>query len=768
MAIEAELFDGTVLEFPDGTDPSVIQATAKRITQERQAASKPRVNPEELGAGERLAAAGKRGVESFGEMLGGLGLAKETLTGDTEAATARMQGIKEQKRLEEREGSKTLSAADIGRIYEKEGLLSAAGKVPSYIGEQFLQSAPQMAGPLAVGAAVSPFLTPAGGAIAGIATYGVQQFGNFLVRQAETKKDPEELDLAKAAMTAAGTAPLGYFADRFAIGIGSIGKNAGKEAIAELAKRRALGEVGAGTVAKEVGKGALRGATVGIIAEAPTEFLEQAAERWQAGLALDDEEAKSEYIEALFGGAAVGGGLGGGSRAAQTYGGYRAELPAAREAIAPGTTAFQQAGGTDAGIGLDTGARQLSLPGFDEPGGAAPGTTPVAEGDVAGTAIPPSSVGAGKATEQFALDFAEPPKQEIKDEAPPAPPKLTEAQAATRQELIGKIREAQAYVNEMASINPDDDRIPGAIARIQQLDAELKQLEKKSAVAKPLAAPPQTNKNVAVYENGAYTKEKDEYGNPKATINFTEIVPGNRLYESFYEDFPQFAKGSMDGAIFVHSLNSNERQKGYGNQLIDATIDVANQRNKPVFLIPQSGGGMSNEQLRDWYRRKGFKDYGEFMMYNPSVAKPLPAPSQGGFEFGEADETTQRSVGEAIPKAKLNFAADTNRPLDAVTNFLGALKPDTATPQQVTNYNSEVKGMLEDLREFFGQPAKMVQSRTPGVKVPDVAAELSDKELQLKSALIDDFFNKASITPESASASIPEVLAKLPQMNAEL
>ena len=37
MAINAELFDGTRLEFPDGTDPSVIQATARRITLERQA-----------------------------------------------------------------------------------------------------------------------------------------------------------------------------------------------------------------------------------------------------------------------------------------------------------------------------------------------------------------------------------------------------------------------------------------------------------------------------------------------------------------------------------------------------------------------------------------------------------------------------------------------------------------------------------------------------------------------------------------------------------
>jgi hypothetical protein len=36
MAIYAELFDGTKLEFPDGTDPLVIQKTAKRLTLERQ------------------------------------------------------------------------------------------------------------------------------------------------------------------------------------------------------------------------------------------------------------------------------------------------------------------------------------------------------------------------------------------------------------------------------------------------------------------------------------------------------------------------------------------------------------------------------------------------------------------------------------------------------------------------------------------------------------------------------------------------------------
>lgn len=782
MAIRAELFDGTILEFPDGTDPSIIQSTAKRLTDERVAsAPRPNVKPEELGAGERLKAAGKRGIESFGEMVGGLGLAKETLTGDTEAARSRMQGIQAQKQLEERQGSKTLSAADIGRIYEQQGLLSAAGKLPSYIGEQILQSAPQMAGPLAVGAATSPFLTPVGGAVAGIATYGVQQFGNFLVRQAENRKDPEELELAKAAMTAAGTAPLGYFADRFATGLSGVGKNAGKQAVAELAKRKALGEAGAGAVAKEVGKGAFKGATVGVIAEAPTEFLESVAERWQAGLSLDNEEAKNEYIEALFGGAAVGGGLGGGSRAAQTYGGYRAELPAAREAIAPGTTALQQAGESDAGIGLDPGARQLSLPGIDEPGGPVGGTTTTAEGDVAGTQVPPSSVGAGEVTQQLALDFATPPTQEVVDEVPPAPPippQLTPEQTATKQELIDEIKKAQAFVIQESQINPDDDRIPGAIEYIERLNAELRQLEGKPVVAKPLAAPrfPQ-ERRPGLVEKENVVQLVDENGN---VLQSVEFMP-RKLYDLF-KDRPDalenLVRTKRNEAYNTGVLKDIEKaeyleQSAYMERrpitrmesLVKQAID-----NKDVDAIQRYLDRGLPSDIRDSLRKEFFTTF-EALVEQGVITlpdtKPLPAPSQGGFDFGEADESTQRMIADNVPKAKLDFAADTNRPLDAVTNFLSALKPDTLAPQQVTNYNAEVKGMLEDLREFFGQPAKMVQGRTPGSKVPDVSAELSPRELQLKSALIDDFFNKASITPETKKDTIPEVLAKLPNMNAE-
>ena len=122
-------------------------------------------------------------------------------------------------------------------------------------------------------------------------------------------------------------------------------------------------------------------------------------------------------------------------------------------------------------IGLDTRARQLSLPGFDEQGGTIPGATNAPAGDVAGNQIPPGSFGAGEESKQLALDFGKEDDRSKQEAAtppppPPAPPKLTPQQEATRQQLTNKIREAQNYVNELASINPDDDRIPGAIQLI--------------------------------------------------------------------------------------------------------------------------------------------------------------------------------------------------------------------------------------------------------------------------------------------------------------
>ena len=97
MAIQAQLFDGTLLEFPDGTDPSVIEATAKRMTTERQAAARPQKAPENVGFFEGAGAALGRGFESFGEMTTGLGLAGKQITGQTEDVRKVMAEAKKEK-----------------------------------------------------------------------------------------------------------------------------------------------------------------------------------------------------------------------------------------------------------------------------------------------------------------------------------------------------------------------------------------------------------------------------------------------------------------------------------------------------------------------------------------------------------------------------------------------------------------------------------------------------------------------------------------------
>ena len=49
MAIEAQLADGRILEFPDGTDPAVIQSTVKRLVTGSKAAPKPTQAAEPVG-----------------------------------------------------------------------------------------------------------------------------------------------------------------------------------------------------------------------------------------------------------------------------------------------------------------------------------------------------------------------------------------------------------------------------------------------------------------------------------------------------------------------------------------------------------------------------------------------------------------------------------------------------------------------------------------------------------------------------------------------
>lgn len=268
--------------------------------------------PEDAGFLARTKQALTEGFESFGGVKRGLELGSVATDKDMAAAAAKMQEIKAKGEVPP--AVQTLSASDIQRIAEEKGILPAGMQVPSFIVEQILKSGPEMAVPLLTGYAATVLSAPTGiaapfiGAAVGIGTYGVQQYGHFMERQALEKNAPQELDPASAKKWAAITAPLGYVVDRFTLGLGKGGVKAGQAVVKELAERKGA------AIAKGAGVGAVKG-----LSEVPTEVLEQAAERYQAGLPLSGDEANKEYFEAGWGALAVGSGLGGSAGAYNKY-----------------------------------------------------------------------------------------------------------------------------------------------------------------------------------------------------------------------------------------------------------------------------------------------------------------------------------------------------------------------------------------------------------------------------------------------------------------
>jgi hypothetical protein len=459
MAYSIRLPDGTLVEnIPDDIDPSAAKQKILSAYPDIGLPPADTRKPEDVGFFEGLGAATKKGFAAVGDAASGLGLAGTSLFGSEESAAKKMAGIKAGN-IEEARGTPTLTASDIQRIAEERGLVSAGAQVPAYIAEQILQSAPSMAIPLAVGAgaaAVSGPLAPIVGPVAGIAAYGVQQFGNFLARQAQEKDDPKELEIAKAALTAGGTAPIGYFADRFTVGLSSIGtKKAMSEVYAELGKRG---------VAGEVGKRAAKGAGIGIVAEAPTEVLEAVAERYQAGLELTGADAMNEYKESFFGAAAAGGGIGAGARAAGAYGEYKQAVRAedALGQVRSEKNAFQEA--EEADVGVDTGINQQGVPLSDQQElDIAAGVRDSGPADLEGTQLPVSPVGEREVAINNQL-----------------------------KELDEKIYEAKTYAREMREVNPEDPRVAEAYNVVAQLEQQKVQLAQASAPEAQAVPPTQT------------------------------------------------------------------------------------------------------------------------------------------------------------------------------------------------------------------------------------------------------------------------------------
>ena len=302
MTVQAQLADGRILEFPDGTDPKVIQATVKRVIASSEAA------PEE-----GILASGIGGFKRFGAGL-------ETALGSIiDPETAARRGLQRQQEISA-QYAPGASLEKVKQAYEREGLLSAAGEavgqIPAALAEQF----PNIAATLAAGKAgamAGTAVAPGPGTIIGGLTGAaipslLQLYGSNLVRQQE--ETPGDLSRLSALGAAVPGTALEVASTAIPLGRTFIGKILGPEAEKMLARGTSASLEKA---AKEgVAASLARGAGVGVLAEIPTEVTQQMLERLQAGLPLTTPDALSEYGEAAYGAGLVGAPFGAGARAA--------------------------------------------------------------------------------------------------------------------------------------------------------------------------------------------------------------------------------------------------------------------------------------------------------------------------------------------------------------------------------------------------------------------------------------------------------------------
>ena len=292
MAKYAELPNGTLLEFPDDTQDSVIDSVVKKHLGV----------PETGGIIESAVGSAKRGYEASKTA------ALAPFIGVEEAA---QRGIAAQEGIQERPG---FNWQAIKNKYEQEGLLPAAGEAASQIPGTVAEQAPTLGTIFAGGRLGAIGGGKLGGMIGGVpgaaigATIGgiggaalypfLSQSGENIQRQYQEQVDKGEtpnVSLGKAYGAGLGQTALEMVLGPEARLLRGAGKEVTEESLKALAKQ--------GTV-----EGLLRGTGRTLAEEIPTEIAQQSLERLQAGLPISptDQQALDEYLASGVGAALAG------------------------------------------------------------------------------------------------------------------------------------------------------------------------------------------------------------------------------------------------------------------------------------------------------------------------------------------------------------------------------------------------------------------------------------------------------------------------------
>lgn len=294
MARYIELPDGSALKLKEGQSPVEGMMAARQLFPElfKKEDSKPKEDTKGFKA---AAAAGF-----------------ERLKGES-ALTAAKLGLMDVAEAEEFQKKKQQAAAERFTPTEEGWSEAPFQKFKETLGG----SVPYMVAPAAAGLAAlaAPASVATGLGLAGAGALSAGQFtGSNLARQMETGKSLEEASLGKAVAAAVPQALVDTAAMALLPGVGKLFGSVGSKLTAEQAKAIASQTL-TRTIADYTAK---TGAAMG--REGITEVAQQVLERIQAGLEIDDPEARKEYIESFIGGAVLGGALAPAGRAFERAG----------------------------------------------------------------------------------------------------------------------------------------------------------------------------------------------------------------------------------------------------------------------------------------------------------------------------------------------------------------------------------------------------------------------------------------------------------------
>lgn len=300
MAVYAQLADGRLLEFPDGTPQEVMDSAVKKFIASEKP-PKTGIGAALVGGVERLGSSLQTGIESLfdAEKAARRGAEREEEISQKYAPGANLEAVK--------------------KAYEERGLFPAIGEVARQIPGALAEQAPNIAASLGsarLGAMVGAPLGPVGALVGGIGGAALpsilQIYGSGLERQAEENADISRGRALGAAVVGGGLETASTF---IPLGRSIVGKLLGPQAEKALIRgeRDAVENMARQGFAQTLG----RGVAIGALAEIPTEVTQQILERAQAGLDLTSDDALAEYGQAAYGAALVGAPFGAAGRFAQ-------------------------------------------------------------------------------------------------------------------------------------------------------------------------------------------------------------------------------------------------------------------------------------------------------------------------------------------------------------------------------------------------------------------------------------------------------------------